>query len=153
MGLFNDWVKRGRNFRKGEELRFLEDIADERVSLSQSNSNGVYNDNNYPEAASVSSVASNSPQGVNIAPYKNVLVYEPKSLDDVIFLVEEMQKQTPFVINLKPLCCEDGETAQRVLDFLSGAVFALNGSIYDIADNNLYLLTPMGVRISILDKI
>ncbi len=77
--------------------------------------------------------------------YQNVLVYEPANTNDVQTLIDFLKRKEPAIINLdrtKP------EVAQRVLDFTSGAMYALNGSILRIA-GNIFLLSPEGVGVTI----
>lgn len=77
--------------------------------------------------------------------YQNVLVYEPKVYTDVQTLIDYLKRKEPAIINLDGL---DPPTAQRILDFTSGAVYALNGSVLRIA-GNIFLLSPEGVGVTV----
>lgn len=83
-----------------------------------------------------------------IAPrfYQNVVVYEPRMPEDVQMLIDYLKRREPAIINLNDL--EDVVVAQRILDFLSGAEYALGGSVHLIADN-IFLFTPEGVEITV----
>jgi cell division inhibitor SepF len=88
-----------------------------------------------PNAASV-----NCPRS-----YSSVIVYQPMTTEDVQTLIDYLKRREPAIVNL------DGATeafAQRILDFISGAVYALSGSVHRIS-GNIFLLTPEGVEISI----
>ena len=83
-----------------------------------------------------------------IAPrfYRNVVVYEPRTPEDVQILIDYLKRREPAIINLNDI--DDTTIAQRILDFLSGAEYALGGSVHLIADN-IFLLTPEGVEITV----
>lgn len=83
-----------------------------------------------------------------IAPrfYQNVVVYEPRTPEDVQILIDYLKRREPAIINLNDI--DDTTIAQRILDFLSGAEYALGGSVHLIADN-IFLLTPEGVEITV----
>ncbi len=76
--------------------------------------------------------------------YNNMVVYEPRTPSDVQQLIDYLKRKEPAIINLDSV---DEESAQRILDFFSGAVYALNGSIHRIS-GNIFLLTPEGVVIT-----
>ena len=77
--------------------------------------------------------------------YQNVLVYEPTNYNDVQTLIDYLNRKEPAIINLDGV---DAAVAQRVLDFTSGAMYALNGSVLRIS-GNIFLLSPEGVGVTI----
>lgn len=77
--------------------------------------------------------------------YQNVVVYEPANADDVQMLIDYMKRREPAIVNLDNAEPDD---AQRILDFVSGAIYALNGSVHRIA-SNIFLLSPEGVEITV----
>ena len=77
--------------------------------------------------------------------YQNVLVYEPTNYNDVQTLIDYLKRKEPAIINLDGV---DAAVAQRVLDFTSGAMYALNGSVLRIS-GNIFLLSPEGVGVTI----
>ena len=76
---------------------------------------------------------------------KNVLIYAPKSDKDLQLLIECLRRKESCIVNLKYL---DTQAATKVLDFLSGAVYALRGTIKRLQEE-LFLLTPEGVNVMI----
>lgn len=78
--------------------------------------------------------------------YQNLVVYEPKTPEDVQNLIDYLRRREPAVVNLDNV--GDEATAQRILDFLSGAIYALNGTMHRIA-GNIFLLSPEGVEITV----
>jgi len=78
--------------------------------------------------------------------YQNVVVYEPKSPEDVQYLIDFLKRKEPAIVDLNK---QDVSVAQRILDQLSGAIYALNGNILKInASSNIFFLSPEGVMIS-----
>ena len=76
---------------------------------------------------------------------QRIIIYYPKTPEDVMVLIKHLKMNNPAVVNLDNL---DENTAQRILDFLSGAVCALSGSAHRIS-GNMFLLSPKGVEITI----
>ncbi|MCL2599053.1 MAG: cell division protein SepF [Firmicutes bacterium] len=77
--------------------------------------------------------------------YQNVIVYEPKNPEEVQALISYLKRKEPAIINLDKL---ELSVAQRILDYMSGAIYALGGSVCKISDTHIYLLSPMGVTVS-----
>ncbi|MCL2234208.1 MAG: cell division protein SepF [Firmicutes bacterium] len=77
--------------------------------------------------------------------YQNVVVYEPKNPDDVQHLIDYLKRREPAIVNLDNV---DMDAAQRILDFISGAAYALSGSVHRIA-SNIFLISPEGVEITV----
>jgi len=81
---------------------------------------------------------------IHTSSYVKVVVYQPLSYDDTQSIVDNIKNRKPVVVNLENL---DIDLAQRVLDFLSGAVYALDGSIQKVA-RGIFVLAPNNVDIS-----
>lgn len=79
---------------------------------------------------------------------KNVVFFYPKSYDEVQRLIDYLKQGESVMLNLDNI--SDTE-AQRMLDFASGSVYALNGSIQRVS-GNIFLLTPEGLNIMIPNK-
>ena len=76
---------------------------------------------------------------------KNVVFFYPKSYDEVQRLIDYLKQGESVMLNLDNI--SDAE-AQRMLDFASGSVYALNGSIQRVS-GNIFLLTPEGLNIMV----
>lgn len=72
-----------------------------------------------------------------------VVVRNPDSFENAREIISYLKAKKPAVINLGNV---EGPIAQRIVDFLSGAVSALDGNIQKIADR-IFLLTPYNVEI------
>ncbi len=79
-----------------------------------------------------------------LSPYRNIMVYEPRTTDDIQTLIDFLKTKESAIIKLDDL---DEAVSQRFLDFVSGAVYALNGSVHNIS-GNIFLLSPEGVGIT-----
>lgn len=75
---------------------------------------------------------------------RGVVVESPKSYEDVKGLIDHLKKGEQIYVNFSNV---NSQTTYRVLDFLSGAVYALNGTVQEI-DKNIFLFAPSGVTIS-----
>ena len=82
-----------------------------------------------------------------IAPrmYQNMVLYSPKTSNDVERLIDYLRRREPAIIDLDPIA--DEPIAQRVLDFTSGAVYALGGRIIGIK-SNMFLIVPDGIDVA-----
>lgn len=73
-----------------------------------------------------------------------MVVYQPQSYDDTQRIIDDLKSGRPVIANLEDL---NVEIAQRVLDFLSGAVYGVDGSIRKIS-RGIFVLAPQHVDIS-----
>ena len=73
-----------------------------------------------------------------------VVVTDPESYEEAQEICDHIKSKKPVVINLENL---DRQTAQRTMDFLSGACYALNGDIQRVA-NNIFIIAPENVDIA-----
>jgi len=82
---------------------------------------------------------------VSIHAQKNVRVIlsEPRSYDEVQEIADHLRFRRPVVVNLQRV---RPDQAVRIVDFLSGTVYALNGGISKIGPN-IFLCTPDTVEI------
>jgi cell division inhibitor SepF len=72
-----------------------------------------------------------------------VVVYTPNSFDNAREIADHLKAKKPVVINLENV---ETAVARRIIDFLTGAVYAVDGSIQKIADR-IFLIAPYNVGI------
>ena len=72
---------------------------------------------------------------------KEIAPFDLERAEEVIFRV---RKKEGVVLNFDEMSVE---TAQRMLDFISGAVYVLGGTVKKIKDKK-YLLIPQNVKIN-----
>ena len=91
---------------------------------------------------------SNKVIGMNAQPTAGngmkMLVYQPMSYEDTQSIIDNLKLNKPIVVNLESL---ENDVAQRVLDFMSGAVYALSGNIHKVS-KRIFVLAPRNVDIS-----
>lgn len=73
-----------------------------------------------------------------------VCVIKPTAIEDEIEIVDTLLNGRTVVINMEGLSID---IAQRIIDFTSGATFAMRGNLQKIS-NYIFLATPNGVDIS-----
>jgi cell division inhibitor SepF len=73
-----------------------------------------------------------------------VVVVEPDSFDEVQTIADHLKNRRPTIVNLQEL---DKEMAKRIVDFVSGTIYALDGNMKKIGDC-IFLFTPDNVDIA-----
>lgn len=73
-----------------------------------------------------------------------VIVMEPKVYEDVQVIADHLKNRRAVVVNLEHV---DKDLSRRVVDFVSGAIYAVNGSLQRVGVG-IYLFVPSNVDIS-----
>jgi cell division inhibitor SepF len=73
----------------------------------------------------------------------------PKSLADAQRAAEDLKERRPVIVNLEKA---DDELARRVIDFISGVTYALNG-FYERVGDKVFLFTPSNIIIADEDQV
>lgn len=71
-------------------------------------------------------------------------VVKPERFDNVSQIANHLLNRRTVVLNLEET---NKETARRLLDFLSGVAYSINGNLKRVA-NNTYVITPCNVDVS-----
>lgn len=77
-----------------------------------------------------------------------VMVVEPRSFEEVQTIVDQMRARRPVILNLESL---DKDLAQKILNFLNGAIYALGGETQRVAQG-IFFFAPPGVDISTMGR-
>ena len=72
-----------------------------------------------------------------------VSVFDPTSYEDVEKMIDALKEGKNTIVHLEKL---KTETAMRVMDMLSGAIYALGGGVYEM-EENIFMFSPTGVEI------
>ncbi len=72
-----------------------------------------------------------------------LVVLQPESFEDARDIANHLKSKKPVVMNLESV---DRDVARRIVDFLSGAVYALDGNIQKVS-NGIFLIAPYNVGI------
>ena len=76
----------------------------------------------------------------------NVTITSPKSFMDVQDMIDKLRRNESIIVNLEGI---ELESAQRILDFLSGASYAIGGSMRRVKEmHSTFLVTPHGTGIT-----
>lgn len=73
----------------------------------------------------------------------NLLVHVPKNNKDIQLIVDTLRRRESAIVNLGALTPAD---AEKIIDFLSGAIYALKGNLRRL-EGDLFLLTPEGINV------
>jgi len=94
--------------------------------------------------AKVTPMRSSAPRQRSVSPGMEVCVVKPTTVEDSRQITETLLNGRTVILNLEGL---DLEIAQRIIDFTSGAAFAISGSLQKIS-NYIFLVTPTNVDIT-----
>lgn len=143
MGFFN-WVMKGMGF-KGEEKGKEPTETTQKYSNFDNGLAESFSTQEFKNANDISSQFSNLPGGIG---GKNLVIYAPKDNNDIKLLVECLRRREACIVNLAKLKPSD---ADKILQFISGAVYALKGSIKRL-QGDLFLMVPEGINIMTQSK-
>lgn len=73
-----------------------------------------------------------------------VVVMEPFTFEDAQGIADNLKSRRPVIVNLEDV---DKDMAKRIVDFISGTTYALNGSMQKVG-NGIFLFVPSNVDIS-----
>lgn len=73
-----------------------------------------------------------------------VVVAEPKIFEEVQGIADHLKNRCPVIINLEQA---EADLAKRVVDFISGAAYALNGTMQKVG-SGIFLFVPSNMDIS-----
>jgi cell division inhibitor SepF len=74
-----------------------------------------------------------------------MIIVEPTNFDEVQTIVDNLKNRQTVILNLEDT---DKNTARRIADFLSGAIYALDGSMQKVS-GAIFLFTPPNIEVSI----
>jgi cell division inhibitor SepF len=94
---------------------------------------------NAPSTSATASSSSFSGQVLNMGSGKQeVVLFHAKSVDSAAKAADELRRKKAVILNMENV---DKSLTRRVVDFLSGSVYALDGSVKKIAQST-YLFCP-----------
>jgi cell division inhibitor SepF len=73
-----------------------------------------------------------------------VVVMHPRTLEDGQSIADQIKSRRPVIVNLDQA---DERSGQRLLNFLSGVVYALDGSLRKVGEG-IFLATPSNVEVA-----
>lgn len=127
LGRINDMFK--------EDDSYLEE--EENFNVSDENAEESYEEKAAPAAAAKST-------GVGSAASLEMKVVKPERMDAAFGIGEHLLAKRTVVLNFEDT---NKETVRRILDFLGGVVFAIEGNIKKVSDAT-YIVTPKHVDVT-----
>lgn len=76
-----------------------------------------------------------------------VIIIEPVSFDDAQQIADHIKSRKPVVLNFENT---GDDTAKRIIDFISGATYALGGDIKKVGQH-IFLCAPNNVNVTFSD--
>ena len=141
---FGDWLMKGLGFdsKKKESKTVVEEPVDDKYAN--------FNMHVKQEPATDTNVARTGYQtdSFNIGMRDNLIIYAPSTMKEIQSAVDCLRQNQSVMLDLEKIGDED---RTRVLDFISGAIYGLNGSIHRFKDDS-FILTPEGKKILTPDK-
>ena len=137
MGFF-DWVMLGLGFETDKKNKKSKEVVTEDKYANFNLHEKVAGETNTAE-----SVPSMNAFGGFMQPESNIIMVEPKTHKEIQKVVDYLKQGQSVAVNLEGIADNDRE---RILDFLSGALYGINGSIHRW-HGDLFLLTPEGHKI------
>lgn len=100
---------------------------------------------NFENTTKVTPVNNTPPAPVSMGNQSvRMVVFQPQTYEDTQTIIDNLKAKKPIIVNLENL---NIDVAQRVLDFISGAIYALDGSVRKVS-KGIFLLAPKGVDIA-----
>lgn len=152
MGFLDELKKLTKPYDDDEEYYGDDDYEEggEEESASHTRRSPAVVDNTAPTYSSASdsyspAAASGGSRVVNInaSTQLQVVLVRPDSFDSVGQIADHLRERRAVLLNLEQT---EKNVARRLVDFLSGCAYALDGKIKKVATST-YLVTPFGVDI------
>ena len=141
---FGDWLMRGLGFdsKKKAQTTVVEEPVDDKYAN--------FNMHVKQETTTETPVRNNNFQAdtFSMGMRDNLIIYAPKTMKEIQSAVDCLRQNQSVMLDLENIGDED---RTRVLDFISGAIYGLNGSIHRFKDDS-FVLTPEGKKILTPDK-
>lgn len=136
---FGDWLMTGLGFNSKKKENKAEQQPVEQEDK--------YADFNMHErqtpAPENTSFGGLQPDTFNLGVRDNFIIFSPTDIRGVQEAVDCIRQNQSVMLDLEKIADED---RRRILDFISGAIYGLNGSIHKFK-NDSFILTPEGKKI------
>ena len=139
---FGDWLMRGLGFdSKKKQATAVEEPVDDKYA--------DFNMHIKQETVTDTPVRNNfQTDSFGMGMRDNLIIYAPSTMKEIQSAVDCLRQNQSVMLDLEKIGDED---RTRVLDFISGAIYGLNGSIHRFKDDS-FILTPEGKKILTPDK-
>lgn len=79
---------------------------------------------------------------------QEIVVFQPGTFNEAQQVAEHIKARKIVIINMKRT---DKDLAKRIIDFLSGINYAVDGHVQKIADN-IFLFAPVHIEVTMVDE-
>jgi len=125
----------------GMDSLFEEEMIEEPVNYSPKSSRGQKVANLHDYAPPLPK--KNKVININTTAILDVVIVTPENFEESQDIADNIKAKRPCVMNLEMV---DKGVARRIVDFLSGTVYAVDGNIQKVS-NGIFLITPYNVNI------
>ena len=145
MGFMDDLKKLTKPYSEDEDDfdEFDDEPRPSRASRSTAQSSSSSLDVNFDDTASRRSTSGSKVVNIHTTAQMQVVLVKPDRFDNVSDIAEHLRSKHAVVLNLE---ATNKDVARRLVDFLSGCAYALDGKIKKIAIST-YIITPYNVDI------
>lgn len=136
----------GKVLNKMMGLLGLEDDLDEEIEETEERieQKKAANDDPFVEPIVSTSKKQNKVVSIHTTISAKVRIVKPTSYEEAADICDELKNRKILVINTTDL---ETRTAQRLLDFMGGASYALGGDLEEV-EKGVYILSPSTVEVS-----
>lgn len=141
----------GETVKKFLTFLGIGDVRDNEEEITSEKKEEFYSPESKPRYTDISTVSSSSSSvgrkgkvvNIHTTTQLKVVVLQPTTYNDATEITDHLREKKPVVVNLEKL---DKDSARKIVDFLSGAVYALTGKMQKVS-NGIILLVPstMGI--------
>ncbi len=117
-----------------------EDYEEELMENSEFSNSRIFEED---ESETMESGKRNKVVKIHTTAQLKLVVMQPENFEDARDIANHLKNKKPVVINLESV---ERSVSQRIVDFLSGAVYALDGNIQKVS-NGIFLIAPYNVGI------
>ena len=143
---FGDWLMKGLGFdsKKNERVAVEEQPEDDKYA----NFNMHVKQEPVAETSNTRSMFQSDNFNMGMGMRDNLIIYCPTTMKEIQSAIDCLRQNQSVMLDLEKIIDDD---RTRVLDFISGAIYGLNGSIHRFKDDS-FILTPEGKKILTPDK-
>lgn len=98
----------------------------------------------YPDVPKSRNRKDSQVVSINTSVQMQVVIIKPEAYEDAQDICDQIKEKKPVVVNLEKV---EYPVAQRIMDFLSGTCYSLDGTIQRVA-SNIFVIAPANVDIS-----
>lgn len=112
---------------------------------NMNNMNGMYATNNWQPMQQTNMLMPMVEEPMQSTQVGGVMLHSPSTFEHVQLIIDHLKNREQVIVDFKTL---NKQSVYRILDFISGAVYALDATIQNITEN-IILIAPSGVNITI----